>query len=118
MSDKKLLIRHSLRGAAIPFGRRDCQCGLTMLASKKIKRKANSRRFTSRAAEIAERPGQWEREMRRNRITRPGLLVSVSLAGLLAAAPAYGQTTPAGGAAGDPQAAEPAAPDPQAEQEI
>ena len=56
--------------------------------------------------------------MRRNRINRPGLLVSVSLAGLLAAAPAYGQTTPAGGTASDPQATEPAAPDPQAEQEI
>jgi iron complex outermembrane receptor protein len=57
--------------------------------------------------------------MRRDRFNRRGLLVSASLASLLAAASAYGQTTPPTGAGGDPQAAEPAAPEAQTqEQEI
>ncbi len=55
--------------------------------------------------------------MRRDRFNRRGLLVSASLASLLAAASAQGQTTPPAGAGGNPQAAEPAGPDAQQPQE-
>jgi outer membrane receptor protein involved in Fe transport len=86
-----------------------------MLAATKLNQKTNCRRSPPELRKLPNSSGQWERGMRRDRFYGSGLLVSASLASLLAAASAQGQTAPPA----DPQATDPAGADTQAqEQEI